>query len=189
MKPRMTWLLAMALVSGCGASVANNPSTVMDTSEETIGKREVNLQSVEDLGRPTQITLKYDLVERLYVGDSRHIIARNFVLRVDNPQYMTGRSIRAVLLSYCRGIVTSAEYEEYNHQFDVPYATLSSGSGFGYELQTAWQASNANEIRVKASYRNGETTTCRQELAVVVDGRWLTDPINESHNFKFNLEQ
>jgi hypothetical protein len=27
----------------------------------------------------------------------------------------------------------------------------------------------------------------RQEIAVVVDGKWLTDPVNGSHNFKFKM--
>jgi len=30
-------------------------------------------------------------------------------------------------------------------------------------------------------------TRFRQELAVSVNGKWLVDPVNGSHNFKFEL--
>jgi hypothetical protein len=72
----------------------------------------------------------------------------------------------------------------YNQQFDVPYTAIATG--FGYETQLNRFPVGIAQIPVAYSSLSG-SSTCRQEIAVVVDGTWLTDPVSGQHNFKLDM--
>jgi hypothetical protein len=76
---------------------------------------------------------------------------------------------------------------------------------YSYALDLTWQgdhfSGNLNDATMNRSYLkfpSAETLKIRmqgyggifsycQDIAVVIDGNWLTDPISQIHNFSFNL--
>jgi hypothetical protein len=44
------------------------------------------------------------------------------------------------------------------------------------------------DILVDEVTRPGDHIRCSQEIAVVADGTWLTDPLNHTHNFHFQAQ-
>jgi hypothetical protein len=45
------------------------------------------------------------------------------------------------------------------------------------------------DVLVSRQTREGDDYECSQEIAIVADGTWLTDPLSGSHNFKFQLQR
>ena len=171
--------------AGCGAANANHQSSSVKAVE---GPHALALRSTDG----TDIRLSYTLSTT--TGSSDTITnASNVVITVDNDAWHVGnigfgQQIRAVLLGYCRPSGGGSEVAHYNQQFDVPYTHLQSGSGWGYEAQLNAYAPEISSFAVRFV---GIAGACiyRQELAVVVNGQWLTDPLNGSHNFNMDMMQ
>jgi hypothetical protein len=177
---------AFAFLASVGAAACGGEQGVTDSASaaETFG-RSVHLTATDN----TQVSLRYRVAEDLGQSD-RHTYATDITLGVDNsawhPGGPGGRSIRAVLLSYCAPSGGAAEVLAYEEQLDVSYTQLQGGSGFGFELQLATLGDEVDRIPMYMTSIAG-ANHCREEISVVVDGVWLEDPINHTHNFRFDL--
>jgi hypothetical protein len=180
--------LTLLLVAVACKSTAPSGSTMKEAEEdqpdgsvdrsEAGNARTVNLAATDG----TAITLAYSLFGLNVPGQAS--AATNVVVRVANDAFGSapaGHSIRAVLMSSCPS-ADGRNTQVYNRQIDISYTQLQSGSGFGYEVQLATFGDSVGSI--PASTING---ACHQQIAVVVDGAWLTDPVSGDHNFNFQF--
>jgi hypothetical protein len=182
--PLLVAILSVA-AAACGAhpegAAPASSAAASTTSSET---RVVRLRAEDQ----TDITLTYAVGERVGSSD-RHQFATDVVIDIANDAWRIGnvgggRAVRVVLLSECRPDGGGAEGEWYNQQIDIPYTELQSGSGFGYEQQLAGLGDAVDQVPMGMTSIAG-MNACRQEIAVVVDGVWLVDPVNGTHNFQF----
>jgi hypothetical protein len=175
-------ILASVFTFACSAEVP----TADSDSQAVTTEKQVDLAATDG----TRISLHYMVGEDVSSSD-RHTFAKQNVLRVENPSWISGASanknIRAVLLAFCTPSGMGAEMPAYQQQLDVSYTHLSSGAGFGYEVQLATLGQQVDHVPMFMTSIAG-ANHCRQELAVVVDGTWLVDPVNQTHNFRFDLD-
>jgi len=101
------------------------------------------------------------------------IIEAPLWVTVAAPRFNGSEKVRAVLMTY---------YDSAN----IAANTLKDTQNI--DLKFNGQAFQAEGQRVQLSESHlGYGYNFRQEIAVVVDGQWLTDPANGSHNFKFKM--
>lgn len=137
----------------------------------------------------TSIAFAYKLAIKA-ASDYTHTFAKSVRIRISNDQWHDSktRRIRGVILDICRDARNTSERETYNKDFEIPYTHCSDGSGFCYEQQLATLGVDVDEITAKYVSQDN-VTECRQEIAVVVDDQWLVDPVNGTHNFKFDVRE
>lgn len=182
MKNLLLSLTLSTLIGACGSGT----STSNVSASATTSPKEIALRSTEG----TNILLTYDTAE-VTTPSERITNATDVTINVSNDTWSgapAGRLVRAVLLDLCHSSGNGAEFEILNRQIDLPYTHLSSGSGFGYEVQLNTLGDAENHMEIGRITIAG-ARTCRQELALVIDGVWATDPINGSHNFKFQMSK
>jgi hypothetical protein len=116
----------------------------------------------------SQIVVEYTAMD---LGGS--VIANPFWITVTNKAFRGNEQVRVTLMTYYEATASSADALKGTEKLDLIY----NGSAFRikgpdmsiYEGHHAW------------------SLTFRQEIAVSVNGLWLTDPVNGTHNFKFKL--
>ena len=132
-------------------------------------KADLNWKSIRlQASDGTQIVVDYSSVD---LGGS--MIAAPLWITVANKAFRGNEKVRVTLMTYYEATVSSADAIKETKELELPY----NGSAFQmkgpnmdiYEGHHAW------------------THTFRQEIAVSVNGMWLTDPVNGTHNFKFKL--
>ncbi|MDA8244996.1 MAG: hypothetical protein M0025_12865 [Elusimicrobia bacterium] len=111
-------------------------------------------------------------------------IASPFWVTVVKPGmgFTGGEKVRAVVMTYydTSNMAANTLYE--TQELDLkPVYPGSYGHG-----PVTFQA-KGQRVEILQSHI-GYGYNFRQEIAVVVDGRWLADPVNGTHNFKFKLD-
>jgi hypothetical protein len=112
--------------------------------------------------------------------------SENVQIRVTGPA--GAKAIRAVVINDC---------SEFGHPLFQAVETCDlkdGGESFSAPLSACQQTQKPDNqddyfpgILLDERTEPGDDIRCTQEIAVVVDGTWLTDPVNGSHNFKFTL--
>lgn len=101
------------------------------------------------------------------------VIASPVWINVSGRDFNKVGNVRVLLINY---YLTSGPIQlEDTQQLDLKYA---GGSRFTGQLQKV--------LMSEGTYMYGGNIF-RQELAVVVDGKWLRDPVSGTNNFKFQL--
>ncbi|MBI4350333.1 MAG: hypothetical protein HY550_02735 [Elusimicrobia bacterium] len=101
------------------------------------------------------------------------VIAAPLWVTVADKRLTGSEKVRAVIMTY---------YDSSN------MAAITPKEIQNLDLKFNGQAFQAEGRRVQISESHiGYGYNFRQEIAVVVDGKWLTDPVNGSHNFRFKL--
>lgn len=93
---------------------------------------------------------------------------------VANGSFRGDEKVRAVVMTYYEATSSSAEALKETKELPLKY----NGTAFQAE---------AGDLSVYEGH-HAWTHHFRQEIAVSVNGRWLTDPVNGSHNFRFKLD-
>ena len=101
------------------------------------------------------------------------MIADPLWITVVNKAYRGGEKVRVVLMTYYEATASSADSLKETKELDLPF------NG------TAYQAKGP-EMRIFEGH-HAWVHQFRQEIAVSVNGKWLVDPVNGSHNFRFKL--
>lgn len=104
--------------------------------------------------------------------------ATNVQFIAKNPRFSGNERITLVLLNYSNcvdGPSYAPETKESEQSISLTSSQREFVGRFSQDLPTSYSG--------RASCRK----TYRQEIAVVVDDTWLTDPINGTHNFHIDL--
>ena len=106
-------------------------------------------------------------------GGTTHtaVDARLLVLNADETPVSQGR---AVVINKCTNEGTGEQHTDVV-ELDLQIADPS--------FADTLSAVVPDVVFSESNYRY--RTVCKQEIAVVLDGTWLTDPVNRTHNFKF----
>jgi hypothetical protein len=123
--------------------------------------RKANLRSEDG----TEITVSYVPLD---LGGET-VAAPAWVI-VSSPRLRGTEKIRAVIMTYYDLPSVGGSTLTDTQTLDLKYSPYGSFSA---------QAQKLSMFGVGFSFR--------QEIAVVVDGRWLVDPVSGSHNFKFKM--
>jgi hypothetical protein len=178
-------LLVGLLLAACsqaapdGAGRAASADEVMTSSPEA-----VNLASAD--GRTIAFT--YGAQQIQVDGDSTTHTASNVAITVGNVG--SASTVRVVVIDLCGDPRVGSAFQL------VDACDLARGDDgtFRASMRSCQETERADnvdshfpDVLVDFSDVSGEDVRCRQQVAVVVDGQWLTDPINGSHNFNFQF--
>ena len=92
---------------------------------------------------------------------------------VRNPKFNGSEKVKARLMTYYEATSYSADALKETAELELPYT--------GYDFQV--KAPNVGIYEAHHSWRHN----FRQEIAVSVNGVWLTDPVSGTPNFKFKM--
>ncbi len=129
---------------------------------QNLGWRHVGLRAEDGTG----IKIDFNAVS---IGN--RIMATPVWINVSNSALKGGENVTAVLINY---------YDNSNQIESTQNIVLKYAGDGKFTAQ-------ADRIEVLQRSHNGSIYFCRQEIAVVVDGNWLVDPVTGVHNFKFNM--
>lgn len=116
----------------------------------------------------TRVTIDYAPMD---LGGT--MMANPLWITVGKAGFSGNEKVRVAIMTYYEATANSADALKETKELDLPY------NG------TAFQAQGP-EVSIYEGH-HAWTHTFRQEIAVSVNGRWLADPVNGSHNFKFKL--
>jgi hypothetical protein len=160
----------LLLFSACGQM---RGSTALDEDEGTVDNRKVFLQATNG----DQMHLSFAVGQRQNSdGSERVLCASRISIGLVRARH-TAQRVRTVLINQCLNKQSGFE-RRVGQQVDLTmsYRNMTFSRYLG------------EECLVLKKWRSGEhVENCTQELAVVVDGDWLTDPINGTHNFLFEM--
>jgi hypothetical protein len=178
-------VLVLSLV-GCAAGADATEVASADLSGDPPGTEVVRLATKD---KREEILIGYTPDTKTVDGDSVTTMARDITIVTTN---MFNFAVRAVLLDECS--------EFGHHLFEiVAECDMHDLGGGRWEIKTSEsqcrltvKPDNVDTTfpswLVSRRSREGHDIRCSQEIAVVGDGRFLTDPVNESHNFKFQMK-
>lgn len=119
------------------------------------------------------ITIDYNPLSLGSESLGSEIIAAPLWVTVANSRFTGGEKVRAVIMTYYDSSVIAANTLKDTQNIDLKYNSR------------AFQA-QGSRVQIMESHI-GYGYNFRQEIAVVVDGNWLADPVNGTHNFKFKM--
>ena len=98
-------------------------------------------------------------------------------ITVSSPRFTGGEKVRAVIMTYYENSYMAGKLKD-TREVDLPY------NGQAFQAKTGG-------VSIIESLHVGYGFNCvmRQEMAIVVAGRWLTDPANGTHNFRFQMSR
>ncbi len=141
-----------------------HPRVSKEINKADPGWKNIRLQAADG----TRLSIDYS---PLSLGSE--IIAAPLWVSVAAPRFSGSEKVRAVIMTY---------YDSSN----IAANTLKDTQNI--DLKFNGQAFQAEGQRVQLSESHiGYGYNFRQEIAVVVNGQWLTDPANGTHNFKFKM--
>ncbi len=140
------------------------PRVPKEVSKGDLSWKNVRLQAADG----TKITIDY---APLSLGGE--IIAAPLWVTVSGPRLKGSENVRAVLLTFYDSPNMAANTLKEAQELDLKFN--------GQAFQAEGQRVQLSESHIGYGYN------FRQEIAVVVDGKWLADPVNGSHNFKFKM--
>lgn len=165
-----TVLLASMLLTSC--TVKHSTSATISTTDNWISNR---LKAKDG----TEIILSYSIASE-NLPESQELVAKPIWVNITLP---AGRDcsakVRAVVINYYDSSNVPANKIESQQEVDLVLSPRpESRCEFYAELKP---------IRLSSSHI-GYGYNFRQEIAIVVDGQWLVDPVNGSNNFKFKAD-
>jgi hypothetical protein len=159
---------------------------------------EIRLQAQDG----TEILLNYDVKASSDPGSSRPITAvyaKPLEIRITPTSSLQASDrVRAVLINRenFQGMCGISSYVRDPH-YVMDLSLIPNSSSFSGEFGSARILLNGSEVPLKSEDQRVQLKldgycfklTTNQELAVVINGTWLVDPVSGTHNFKFNLLQ
>ena len=118
----------------------------------------------------TRISVDYEPVN---LGG--RIIASRVWLSVYNPKFSGSETVKAKLLTYYEATSYSAEALKETMELQLPY------NGWDFQVK-------APDVSIYEAHHSW-SHTFRQEIAVSVNGTWLTNPDGGTKNFRFKLAE
>jgi hypothetical protein len=179
-------LLVLAPACAVNADPAADESVAADTSA---ARHSVHLATAFSA---QQIDITYSTAENVVEGDSVTDVGTGVSIAVNGLAPET-HAVRVVLVDACG-------------EFGRPLFQIVSQCDLKFVRYGAWgvkvnqdactqltHPDNVDtafpDVLVERTTRAGDDYECSQEIAIVADGEWLTDPISNSHNFKFQLQR
>ena len=179
-------LLVLAPACAVNADPAADDSSAADTSA---ARHSVHLATAFD---EQQIDIAYATAENVVDGDSVTDVGTGVSIAVSGLAPET-QAVRAILVDACR-------------EFNRPLFQIVSQCDLRVVRYGTWGVKVSQDacsqlthpdnvdtafpdVLVERKTRSGDDYQCSQEIAIVADGEWLTDPISNSHNFKFQLQR
>jgi hypothetical protein len=183
---RPSFFASSIAVVALASSACEQASAPVSEAESPLGTvTSANLFSTDAHG----ISVSYQPSEIDVAGSSATQVASNVLVSVDGVDDPMAR-VRAVIVDEC------SQFGQPLFQL-VDTCDLKLGPYMTYQadLRTCEQTQTADNVvtefpslLVERRSREGGDIRCAQQIAVVVDGTWLTDPISKSHNFNFQLQ-
>jgi hypothetical protein len=124
-------------------------------------------------GARSLIRVEYLRGKIITPGVSRTYLSKDVKIRVINSNFSGLEKTSAVLMSVCSDRATGA----------TRYQDVKS-------VQLEWDgtAFQSDRYTVVFDYTaSGESYRCTQEIAVVSNDHWMTDPISGNHNFAYSM--
>ncbi|MDD5209335.1 MAG: hypothetical protein PHV36_08115 [Elusimicrobiales bacterium] len=140
------------------------PAPAFKTNRADLAWKNLTLQAADG----TKIKIDYAPMD---LGGT--MMANPLWITVGGRKFTGSEKVRVALMTYYEATASSADSLKETKELNLPY------NG------TAFQAQGP-EVSIYEGH-HAWTHTFRQEIAVSVNGNWLTDPVNGSHNFKFKL--
>jgi hypothetical protein len=183
---------ALALLLVLAPACAVNSSPMADESaaaDTSAAARHVHLATEFD---EQQIDITYATATNVVDGDSETDVGTGLSIQVRGLEDAT-QSVRVVLVDDCSEfgrplfqIVSQCDlkvvrYETWGVKVSAGACTQLTHPD---NVDTAFP-----DVLVARRTRAGDDIACSQQIAVVADGEWLTDPISKSHNFEFELQR
>ena len=165
-------LMAFVALSACG----KGPTVFSTLADRTSGGQMNRALKATD---GTTIDISADRVINAVQGQYEVVSAANIHVRISNPSLPSGANVRVVLIDLCKETGTTSAPTPDESQADAEsanggyVASLTGNGPFGFEL-SSWAAGAQN-------------VQCTQQIAIVVNGVWLSDPVNGTHNFSFQF--
>jgi len=163
--------MLLVLTAACGNGRTSTASAGQPAAVSGEGRYYVSLASRD----AKSFVLSFD---KQLLGNggssSTHDLANNIVVRARG--FNAGDQVRMVVINYIIDDAGSSRQVD-EQEIDLSY----SGN---HRLQG--RLDHAIVIR---GYNEGRQTAFRQEIAVAVNGRWLLDPINGTHNFQVDMSR
>jgi hypothetical protein len=180
-------LVLLLLAPACAVNTSSSADE--STGEAATAARHVHLAT--ELGEQ-QIDITYATATNVVDGDSETDVGTGLSIQVRGLEDFT-QSARVVLVDDCSEfgrplfqIVSECDlkvvrYETWGVKVSADACTQLTHPD---NVDTAFP-----DVLVDRRTRAGDDIACSQQIAVVADGEWLTDPISKSHNFKFQLQR
>jgi hypothetical protein len=185
---RTALALLLVLTPACAMS-ADPAADESSTADTSAARQTVHLATA--FGEQ-QIDITYAAAESVVEGDSVTDVATGVSIAVSGLAPET-QAVRAVLVDTAREfgrplfqIVSQCDLKV------VRYGTwgVKVSQGACTQLTHPDNVDTAfPDVLVERKTRAGDDYQFSQEMAIVADGEWLTDPISNSHNFKFQLQR
>jgi len=161
--------LGLVSMFAIGCSATTDEAAASDTSDLTANSRTIVLN-----GKTDTLTLTYETEAPPNDGTNRGVflLAKKIKLTVKNgaKAYPPGLA-RAALVNICTD-PASKDTRQFPVQKDLSFA----GGSYQGDLEN---------VNLKWNVTTNATFNCRQELAVVVDGRWIKAPNGDNFRFTF----
>ena len=109
------------------------------------------------------------------IGDSQNNTVEQVAITVNGGQVGFGSHIQAILIPNCRSQDNGWNVSEPTLTQSLTPQTDGSSLDFNAQFDGVLESSIA--------IHGGDTTICQDQLAIVVDGNWQTDPVTGTHNF------
>jgi hypothetical protein len=186
-------LVLTALLVACGTSESSEGSaagSAMSTGADArtgVEARQTARLATKDGAE--EISLEYTPETHVAIGDSTTEVAADVKITTTN---MSNRAVRAILIDKC------SEFGTLRFQI-VAQCDLRDVGGGRWEINMS-EANACSLIDIPDNVdttfpswlvsrrtRSGDDIRCSQEISVVSDGTFLTDPVNGTHNFVFQL--
>jgi hypothetical protein len=139
--------------------------------------RDIELTSAEN----TRVNLAYT-THTVYPNSAggRTVTVDSLTVKLSGGLSDFAEGGRVVLLSVCRSEATGRDYWFPPAHIELEFEQNGSGES-GLEGALGDSDGEDEPVVLKSSYRT--SPECRNEIAVTVNDRWLTDPISGTHNF------
>lgn len=164
----LAFFAATMLVTPCGASA--DPVEVYEDNPRT-----TQFVSTPFFGARSLIRVEYLRGKIITPGVSRTYLSKDLNIRVINSKFSGLENTSAVLMSICSDRATGATRYQ-----DVRSAQLEwDGAAF-----------QSDKYTVVFDYTGRDTSyRCTQEIAVVSNDHWMTDPVSGNHNFAYSMAE
>jgi hypothetical protein len=132
----------------------------------------------------TSLVVAADVLESMGSDIHKERDAKAISITLTNAATPRTAAARAVLINVCTDAADPSEPFSEAVQCDLAYA----GGSFRARVGPGCDLSDyGSSFTLYSSTAGGTTETCTQQIAVVVNGTWLVDPINGTHNFNFRF--
>ena len=160
--------LFVAAIAGTPLCATADPVEVYEDNPRT-----TQFVSAPFFGARSLIRVEYLRGKIITPGVSRTYLSKDVNIRVVNPNFSGLEKTSAVLMSVCSDRATGA----------TSYRDVRSA-----QLEWDGTAFQSDKYTVIFDYTaSGESYRCTQEIALVSNDQWMTDPVSGKHNFAYSM--